>query len=130
MPLPAALAAGAELILSGLLLLAGVLALFALVDVPLQRHMLTRRLRMSAVEMKKELKDSEGNAEIKGRLKARMRELGSRRMLAAVRLADLVVMNPEPLCGGAEVRRKQHGRAARGGQGCGPAGVAHPRPGA
>ena len=94
MPLPAALAAGAELILGGLLLLAGVLALFALVDVPLQRQMLIRRLRMSVEEMKKEFKDVEGNAEIKGRLKARMRELGSRRMLAAVPLADLVVMNP------------------------------------
>ena len=94
MPLPAALAAGAELILGGLLLLAGVLALFALVDVPLQRQMLIRRLRMSVEEMKREFKDVEGNAEIKGRLKARMRELGSRRMLAAVRLADLVVMNP------------------------------------
>ena len=94
MPLPAALAAGAELILGGLLLLAGVLAVFALVDVPLQRQLLIRRLRMSVEEMKREFKDVEGNAEIKGRLKARMRELGSRRMLAAVRLADLVVMNP------------------------------------
>ena len=94
MPLPAALAAGAELILSGLLLIAGVLAVFALVDVPLQRQMLMRRLRMSVEEMKKEHKDTEGNAEIKGRLKARMRELASRRMLAAVPLADLVVMNP------------------------------------
>ncbi len=94
MPLPAALAAGAELILGGLLLIAGVLAMFALVDVPLQRQMLMRRLRMSVEEMKKEHKDIEGNAEVKGRLKARMRELASRRMLAAVPLADLVVMNP------------------------------------
>ena len=94
MPLPAALAAGAELILGGLFLLAGVLALFALVDVPLQRQMLLRRLRMGVEEMKKEHKDAEGNAEIKGRRRARMRELASRRMLAAVPLADLVVMNP------------------------------------
>ncbi len=94
MPLPAALAAGAELILGGLLLIAGVLAVFALVDVPLQRQMLMRRLRMNVEEMKKEHKDVEGNAEVKGRLKARMRELAGRRMLAAVPLADLVVMNP------------------------------------
>ena len=94
MPLPAALAAGADLVLSGLLLIAGVLAVFALVDVPLQRQLLMRRLRMNVEEMKKEHKDVEGNAEVKGRLKARMRELASRRMLAAVPLADLVVMNP------------------------------------
>ena len=94
MPLPAALAAGGSLLQGGLLLLCGVLAAFALVDVPLQRQMLLRRLRMSAEEMKKEFKEVEGNGEIKARVRARMRELASRRMLAAVPLADLVVMNP------------------------------------
>ena len=94
MPLPAALAAGGSLLQGGLLLLCGVLAVFALVDVPLQRQMLLRRLRMSAEEMKKEFKEVEGNGEIKARVRARMRELASRRMLAAVPLADLVVMNP------------------------------------
>lgn len=94
MPLPAALVAGGELILSGLLLVAGVLALFALVDVPLQRLLLQRRLRMSVQEVKQEFKEAEGSPEIKSRLRARMRELANRRMLAAVPLADLVVMNP------------------------------------
>jgi flagellar biosynthetic protein FlhB len=94
MPLPTALAAGGELILGGLLLLAAVMAAFALVDVPLQRQLLLRRLRMSVEELKKEFKEMEGNAEVKGRQRQRMRELSSRRMLAAVPLADLVVMNP------------------------------------
>ncbi len=94
MPLPAALAEGGGLIQGGLLLLCGVLALFALVDVPLQRFMLARRLRMSVAEAKQEHKETEGSAEVKGRMKARMRELSRRRMLAAVPQADLVVMNP------------------------------------
>ena len=94
MPLPAALAAGGELVLGGLMLVGGLLAVFALVDVPLQRHLLLQRLRMSLEELKKEFKDIEGSAEIKGKLKARMRELANRRMFAAVPLADLVVMNP------------------------------------
>ncbi|MFY8085634.1 MAG: EscU/YscU/HrcU family type III secretion system export apparatus switch protein, partial [Rubrivivax sp.] len=94
MPLPAALAAGAQLVLSGLLLLGGVLAVFALVDVPLQRHLLLQRLRMSVQELKQEYTEVEGNAEVKGRLKQRMRELANRRMLTQVPLADLVVMNP------------------------------------
>ncbi len=94
MPLPAALVAGGDLILSGLLLVAGVLALFALVDVPLQRFLLQRRLRMSVQEMKQEFKEAEGSPEIKSRLRARMRELANRRMLAAVPMAALVVMNP------------------------------------
>ena len=94
MPLPVALAAGAGLLQGGLLLLCGVLAAFALVDVPLQRQMLARRLRMSLAELKQEHKEVEGNAEVKGRMRAKMRELSSRRMLAQVPLADLVVMNP------------------------------------
>ncbi len=93
-PLPAALAAGGSLLQNGLMLLGGVLALFAHVDVPLQRQMLLRRLRMSVQEVKKEMKDAEGSSEIKGRMRQRMRELSGRRMLAAVPLADLVVMNP------------------------------------
>ena len=94
MPLPAALAAGADLILGGLLFIVGLLALFALVDVPLQRQMLLRRMRMSVEELKKEFKEVEGNSEVKAKLKLRMRELANRRMFAQVPLADLVVMNP------------------------------------
>jgi flagellar biosynthesis protein FlhB len=94
LPLPAALAASGSLLQGGLFFLGGVLALFALVDVPLQRQMLLRRLRMSIEDVKKEMKDAEGSAEVKGQRRQRMRELASRRMLAAVPLADLVVMNP------------------------------------
>lgn len=94
MPLPTALAGGGGLLQFGLLTLGVVLGLFALVDVPLQRHLLLKRLRMSVVELKKEMKDTEGSPEVKGRIRSKMREMAGRRMLAAVPLADLVVMNP------------------------------------
>ncbi len=94
LPLPSAIAEAGAAIRGGLLLLGGVLALFALVDLPLQRHLLLRRLRMSAEEVKKEMREVEGNAEVKGKMRLRMREMASRRMLAAVPRADLVVMNP------------------------------------
>ncbi|CAD5374758.1 flagellar export pore protein [Rubrivivax sp. A210] len=94
MPLPAALRAAGALILDGLIPLALVLGAFALVDVPLQRHMLQRRLRMSVEELRQEFKELEGNAEVKSKVKLRMREMANRRMLAAVPGADLVVMNP------------------------------------
>lgn len=94
MPLPAALSAGGQLMLGGLLLIVGLLAAFALVDVPLQKHMLLRRLRMSVKEVKEEMKEVEGNSEVKAKQKLRMREMANRRMLAAVPRADLVVMNP------------------------------------
>ena len=49
---------------------------------------------MSHQEIKQEHKELEGNQEIKAKIKARMREMTKRRMMAAVPLADLVVMNP------------------------------------
>ena len=76
----------------GLLLI--VLVVFAAIDVPLQRQMMAKRLKMSHQEAKQEAKEAEGNIEVKGRIKARMREMAKKRMLAAVPLADLVVMNP------------------------------------
>ena len=94
MPLPAALAAGGVLLQDGLLLLCAVLAISALIDVPMQRQLLLRRLRMSAQELKKEHKEQEGSSEVKGRMRRRMREMANRRMMAQVPLADLVVMNP------------------------------------
>jgi len=93
-PLPVALAHSGTLLRNGLLLLCVVLALFALVDVPLQHQLLLRRLRMSVQELKQEFKEVEGSAEVKSRRRGLMRELAGRRMLAAVPKADLVVMNP------------------------------------
>jgi len=76
----------------GLILL--VLGTWALVDVPLQRHLWAGRLKMTREEAKQEHKDAEGNMEVKGKIKARMREMSRKRMLSAVPAADLVVMNP------------------------------------
>jgi flagellar biosynthetic protein FlhB len=94
MPLPQALAASGDMLQSGLLAVGLLLALFAAIDVPLQRQMLARKLRMSFEEVKREMRESEGNSEVKGRMRARMREMANRRMFAAVPKADLVVMNP------------------------------------
>jgi flagellar biosynthetic protein FlhB len=94
MPLPASLSAMLDLVVPGLVLMLLVLAVAAALDLPLQRLLLARRLRMTREEAKQEHKDAEGTAEVKGRIKARMREIARRRMLAAVPKADLVVMNP------------------------------------
>ncbi len=94
LPLPAALAQAGRTLLAGLSLLLLLLAAFALVDVPLQRHLHKSRLKMSREELRQEQKETEGNVEVKAKVKARMREMANRRMLAAVPKADLVVMNP------------------------------------
>ncbi len=94
LPLPAALAQSGSMLQAGLLLLVIALAAFALIDVPLQRKRLLDRLKMSHQELKEEFKQLEGNQEVKSRVRARMREMANRRMLAAVPQADIVVMNP------------------------------------
>jgi flagellar biosynthetic protein FlhB len=94
LPLPAALGQTADMLRGGLMLLVLALALFAVIDVPLQRHLYAQRQKMSHQEVKQEHKEVEGNTEVKAKVRARMREITKRRMLAAVPRADLVVMNP------------------------------------
>lgn len=77
---------------SGSMLL--VMAAFAVLDWPLQRYLFAEKMKMSHQDVKDEHKQQEGNTEIKARIKALMREIGRKRMLAAVPTADLVVMNP------------------------------------
>ncbi len=94
MSLPVAISHTAQALVAGLALLVLALAVSAAIDMPLQRLMLAKRLKMSVQEAKQEQRDSDGNVEVKAKLKARMREMAKRRMLAAVPGADLVVMNP------------------------------------
>ena len=94
MALPAALSHAGTAIVGGMLLLLLALALFATVDVPLQKFLHAQRLKMSHQEMKQEQKETEGNVEVKAKARARMREMSNKRMLAAIPNADLVVMNP------------------------------------
>jgi flagellar biosynthetic protein FlhB len=94
LPLPQAFAQVLESMRAGLAMILIALALFAVIDVPLQRFLYKNRLKMSHQEVKQEQKDAEGNVEVKAKVRARMREMVSRRMIAAVPKADLVVMNP------------------------------------
>ncbi|OWQ91300.1 flagellar biosynthetic protein FlhB [Roseateles aquatilis] len=93
-PLPAALAFAGKQLMGGMMLLGLALALFAVIDVPLQRHLYLKRLKMSREEAKNEMKEAEGNLEMKHKMRAKAREIVKRRMMAAVPKADLVVMNP------------------------------------
>lgn len=94
MPLPAAIQQSTSSVLGGVALLLLALGAFAAIDVPLQRHQHAQKLKMSHTEIKQENKEMQGNQEIKGKMRARMREITKRRMLDAVPLADLIVMNP------------------------------------
>jgi flagellar biosynthetic protein FlhB len=76
----------------GLLLL--VLLMAALVDVPLQLFLHKGELKMSHQEVKQEGKESDGNPQIKSKIRQKQRENAQRSSVNAVPKADFVVMNP------------------------------------
>jgi flagellar biosynthetic protein FlhB len=69
-------------------------ALVAAVDVPMQIFQFNKKLKMSRQDMKDESRESEGNPEVKQRMRSLQRERARRRMMAAVPKADVVVTNP------------------------------------
>jgi flagellar biosynthesis protein FlhB len=94
MPLPQAIASAGHSLVAGMVPIVLALALFAAIDVPLQKRLHGEKLKMSHQEVKQEHKELDGNAEVKSKVRARMREMTQRRMMTAVPKADLVVMNP------------------------------------
>lgn len=69
-------------------------AVVAAIDFPTQKFLHKHQLRMSHDEVKREHKESEGDPQLKGKRRARAREIAQRMSIKAVPKADLVVMNP------------------------------------
>ena len=92
--LPDGLATVGRTLGAGFLSMLLVLAAWAAVDVFWQKKTYMDKLKMSKEEQKQEHKESEGNVEVKAKMKQKMREMAKRRMMKAVPVADIVVMNP------------------------------------
>ncbi|MGI6576349.1 MAG: flagellar biosynthesis protein FlhB [bacterium] len=76
-------------IYSGLaLLLLGILDLFY------QRWEFNKNLMMSKQEIKDELKQQEGDPQVRSRIRERQRQIGMRRMMAEIPNADVIITNP------------------------------------
>ena len=84
----------ANWITSGMSLLLLVVFALAAIDVPLQTFLMKSRLKMSHQEVKQEHKESDGNPQMKGKMRARAREIAQRSSVGAVPKADFVLMNP------------------------------------
>ncbi|WP_374244543.1 flagellar biosynthesis protein FlhB [Zoogloea sp.] len=84
----------AGLVLLSALLIVGSLAVIAAIDVPFQLWEYHRRLRMTKDELRQEMKEQEGDPQIKARIRAAQREMSRRRMMSNVPTADVVVTNP------------------------------------
>lgn len=70
------------------------LVLIALIDIPYQLHRYSQKLRMTKQEVKQEAKESNGNPEVKGRIRQQQREMARRRMMSAIPDADVIITNP------------------------------------
>jgi flagellar biosynthesis protein FlhB len=65
-----------------------------IIDFLYQRWEMDKQLKMSLQEVKDEMKETEGNPQIKARARQIQRHMAQQRMMAAVPKADVVVTNP------------------------------------
>lgn len=70
------------------------LSVIAALDYAWQRHAWRKRLRMTKEEVKRELRESEGDPQIKARRRQMREQRARRRMIAAVEDATVLIMNP------------------------------------
>lgn len=93
-PLKVAIVNTGELMMHTFMYLVSGLALIALIDAPYQVWHYADKLKMTRQEVIQESKESDGNPQIKGRIRQLQREMARKRMMAAVPTADVVVTNP------------------------------------
>lgn len=108
--LPAAMAIVGESMRTVAWLLSLVLLLATVADVPLQWFRLQRELRMSRSEVREEQKETDGDPQIKARIRSMQMQMRSKQMLAAVPKADVIVTNPTHYA--VAIRYDEHGAGA------------------
>ena len=83
-----------DLIAKAFLFIVGGLGVVAAIDAPYQMWHYANKLKMTRQEMIQEHKESDGNPQVKGKIRQMQREMAKRRMMADVPTADVVVTNP------------------------------------
>jgi flagellar biosynthesis protein FlhB len=76
------------------LVMVGALGVIAALDGPYQMWHYANKHKMTRQEIIQESKESEGNPQIKGKIRQLQREMAKKRMMANVPTADVVVTNP------------------------------------
>jgi flagellar biosynthetic protein FlhB len=94
MPLSQSIAEVNDLLLFSFLAIVSVLVFIAAIDVPFQLYQYAEKLKMTKEEVKRESKESDGNPEIKSRIRQQQREMSRRRMMSEIPNADVVITNP------------------------------------
>ena len=76
------------------LFIVGALGFIAAIDGPYQMWHYANKLKMTRQELIQESKESDGNPQVKAKIRQLQREMAKRRMMADVPTADVVVTNP------------------------------------
>ncbi len=79
---------------SSFLFIVGALGFIAAIDGPYQMWHYANKLKMTRQELIQESKESDGNPQVKAKIRQLQREMAKRRMMADVPTADVVVTNP------------------------------------
>ena len=96
-PLNQAVALIGNIIINTGLKISLVYLIVGIADFAYQKHKFNEDMKMTKQEVKDEYKNSEGDPQIKGKQKQRMREASQRRMMQDVPKADVVITNPTHL---------------------------------
>ncbi|MDO9394351.1 MAG: flagellar biosynthesis protein FlhB [Methylotenera sp.] len=94
LPLKTGVALVNDLMLTGFLTIVSTLVFIAAIDVPYQLYQYAHKLKMTKEEVRQESKETEGNPEIKAKIRQQQREMARRRMMSEIPNADVVITNP------------------------------------
>ena len=84
----------ADLIYGFIIRILGVLLLLSFMDYFFQWREHEKNLKMSKQELKEEYKQSEGDPNVKGKIKQKQREMAMSRMMQDIPAADVIITNP------------------------------------
>ncbi len=92
--LTTSLALVAEIIFQMSFIVIGVIMIMAFLDYGYQKWQTTQDLKMSKQEVKDEMKQTEGDPQIKGKIRQKQRQMAMARMMKEVPKADVIITNP------------------------------------
>ncbi|WP_029913186.1 flagellar biosynthesis protein FlhB [Pelobacter seleniigenes] len=85
----------------------GIIIVLAVIDYGFTKFEMEEKMKMTKQEIKEEYKDTEGNPQIKSRIRSLQAQMARRRMMAEVPKADVIVTNPTHLSIALSYRREE-----------------------
>ena len=72
----------------------GIMIVLAILDFAFSRYEMEQKMKMTKQEQKEEFKETEGDPQVKGRIRSMQQQMARKRMMAEVPKADVIITNP------------------------------------